>query len=154
MWLNCSPSGNPCDPDFSVRAFASKQQPVRLQGTISTQLFSGRGRTRTTQRSFWARSSAELNQGHTNELAGRILPGPRMSASGALALVKRVFCFVFCRLSVQNITHHMTKLYSCKDPKLQQHLTASFFSPFIFNVHLKMVSLLFYPFSTTHQSTT
>ena len=47
-----------------------------------------------------------------------------MSASGALALVKRVFFFFFffsffCRLSVQNITHHMTKLYSSKDPKLK-----------------------------------
>ena len=82
-----------------------------------------------------------------------------MSASGALALVKRVFlcvCFsyffcFFCRLSVQNITHLMTKLYSSKDPKLKQHLTASFFSPFVFTVHFKMVSLLFHPFSTIHQ---
>ena len=64
------------------------------------------------------------HSGYTSELAGRILPGPRMSASGALALVKRVFFFFFffsffCRLSVQNITHHMTKLYSSKDPKLK-----------------------------------
>ena len=83
-----------------------------------------------------------------------------MSASSSLALVKRVFfvCvffshfFVFfCRLSVQNITHHMTKLYSSKDPKLKWHLiTASLFSPFIFTVHIKMVSLLFHPFSTIH----
>ena len=74
--------------------------------------------------------------GYTSELASRISPGPRISASGALALVKRVFFFVcvrfshffrfFCRLSVKNITHHMTKLYSSKDPKLKQHLTASF----------------------------
>ena len=83
-----------------------------------------------------------------------------MTAFRALALVKRVFFFFFfliffffffCRLSVQNITHHMTKQYSSKNPKLKQRLTASFFSPFIFTVHLKIVSLLFHPFSTIHQ---
>ena len=34
-----SPSRNQCDPDFYVLVFASEHQSVRLQGTISTQLF-------------------------------------------------------------------------------------------------------------------
>ena len=37
--LTRSPSRNQCDPDFSVRVFASEYQSVYLQGTVSTQLF-------------------------------------------------------------------------------------------------------------------
>ena len=163
-----------------------------------------RGRTRTTQRSFWARSSAELNQGDP-DVSVRILRSSRGSTNSptfylpsnigllklnfrnaiTLRLHERASCWsdftwttdehiwcsctcetcffcvcvffhffiFFCRLSVQNITHHMTKLYSSKDPKLKQHLTASFFSPFIFTVYLKIVSLLSHPFSTIHRQT-
>ena len=145
-WLNCSPSGIPCDPSFVARSqethmiqiflFAllrARSNPCASREPSLPNFLSGRGRTRTTQRSFWARPSAELHEGdpefsvrilrssrgnthsptpfiyrqasaysssifgtrsrsgYTSELAGWILPGPRMSASCALALVKRVF---------------------------------------------------------------
>ena len=39
---NCSPSENPCDPDFPFALFESEHQPVRLEVAFSTLFFSDR----------------------------------------------------------------------------------------------------------------
>ena len=73
-----------------------------------------------TQAHFSERDHAQATRA---SLLDGFLPEPWMSSFRALAFVKRVFfvCFSFahffvflsfCRLSVQNITHHMTKLYT------------------------------------------
>ena len=100
-----SPSRNQFDPAF-CRALTIEHrrgQIVRLQETHMIQIFcsflcerassrappgnhlyptffSGRGRTRTTQRSFWARSSAELNPGDP-DFPVRILQSSRGSTN-------------------------------------------------------------------------
>ena len=95
--LNCSPSGNPYDPDFSVHAFASEQQPVRLL-----------------KPNFWNAITLRLYE----RACWPDLPGLRMSSFRALALVKRafflcvffflIFCCLFVVSPYKNITHHMT----------------------------------------------
>ena len=101
-WLNCSPSGNPYDPDFlfallraSINPFASREPSLPNfffrpgENPYDAAIIFGLHPVR---RSIFGTRS---RSGYTSELASRILPGLRMSSFRALALVKRVF-FVFC----------------------------------------------------------
>ena len=99
------PSRNQCNPAFCRAPTIEHRrgQIVRLQETHMIQIFcscfcerestrsppgnhlyptffSGRGRTRTTQRSFWVRSSAELNPGDP-DFSVRILQSSRGSTN-------------------------------------------------------------------------
>ena len=125
-----SPSRNQCDPEFSVRVFVSEHQFVRLQGTISTHLFSlAGGEPGRRGDHFWVMSRVELN---LEALACH----PRTSKSAPARLgtffflsfhFSFSFSFVFFPLSKAVLPYKhrtCTAYYTSKDLNLKQYRTA------------------------------